>query len=75
MLGEKIATPFVYNVDSSHWEKELELKIVQRTSMAPIFGDTDYWDKNVEACGWRGTPSTCLHSLGFKKLFWNFKEV
>ena len=75
LLGEKIATPFVYNVDSSHWEKELELKIVQRTSMAPIFGDTDYWDKNVEACGWRGTPSTCLHSLGFEKLFWNFKEV
>ena len=73
--GAKISSPYVFPVDKSTWGKTVELKIVQKSSIAPIFGDTDYWDKNVEKCGWRGTPSTKNPPFGLNKLYWNFKEV
>lgn len=73
--GAKISSPYVFPVDKSTWGKTVELKIVQKSSIAPIFGDTDYWDKNVNSCGWRGTPSLENPPFGLNKLYWNFKEV
>ena len=72
LLGERIASPYVFEIDSSLWNKTVDLKIVQCSSMAPIFGDVDYWDKMSERSQWRGTPSPEKCSFGFENLCWSF---
>lgn len=57
-LGEKIHSPFIYNIDERFWNKKITLKIVQRSSMAPLFGDVKFFDENSETAQWRGTPNT-----------------
>ena len=69
-LGASISAPYEFNVDSKFWNEEILLSIEQYSSIAPIFGDTEYWDSEVENVGWRGTPSTKNHSFGFTKAFW-----
>ncbi|MBQ8145958.1 MAG: hypothetical protein IJ039_04170 [Clostridia bacterium] len=72
LIGEKISSPYVFNLDSSLWNKEVTLKIEQHSSMGAIFGDIEYWDKNVEKSGWRGTPSPSPHPFGIETLYWIF---
>ena len=62
--GMKAFTPYIFDIDKKYQGKSVNLKIVQYSSLAPIFGDVDYWDKNVITCGWRGTPSTENKRLG-----------
>lgn len=72
LVGEKISSPYTFDIDSSLWNKEVTLKIEQYSSIGPIFGDTDYWDKSVEKASWRGTPSTASHPFGFDAIYWIF---
>ncbi len=72
LLGKKISSPYVYTIDSSLWNKDVTLKIVQCSSMGAIFGDIAYWDKNVERASWRGTPATSSHPFGFDSIYWIF---
>ena len=65
LLGERSFAPYKYDVPKNLDSDEVELKIVQYSSIAPIFGDVDYWDKNVLNCGWRGTPSPSFKPFGF----------
>ena len=44
LSSEKITTPYIFGVEKELWGKEIELKIVQFSSIGPIFGDVDYWD-------------------------------
>ena len=74
LLGEKIISPFVFALTKAMCGKKAELKIVQYTSMAPIFGDVALWDREVEKCQWRGTPPTENRMLGFKEIKWCFNE-
>ncbi|MBO5338680.1 MAG: hypothetical protein J6A96_03145 [Clostridia bacterium] len=69
-LGEKICSPYIFNVPNNLWGKTVCLRIIQYSSMAPIFGDTDYWDKNAESSQWRGTPSTTKVLFGFDSIKW-----
>ena len=64
-LGKKAFSPYVFPVEPLENDTTATLKIVQYSSLAPIFGDTDFWDENVKSCGWRGTPSTTNKSFGF----------
>jgi hypothetical protein len=66
--GTKAFAPFTFHIDSSYKGKQVKIKIVQYSSMAPIFGDVDYWDKNVINCGWRGTPSTENKTFGIDNI-------
>lgn len=66
--GTKSFTPFTFNIDSMYRGKQVKIKIVQYSSMATIFGDVDYWDKNVINCGWRGTPSTESKTFGIDNM-------
>ena len=70
LSGEKITTPYIFNVEKEFWGKEIELKIVQFSSIGPIFGDVDYWDKNAKRSQWRGTPSTSETHFGFDEINW-----
>ena len=68
--GEKITAPYIFSVEKELWGKEIELKIVQFSSIGPIFGDVDYWDKNAKRSQWRGTPSTGKTHFGFDEINW-----
>lgn len=72
LMGEKIASPYIFDIDESLWNKKIILKIVQYSSLAPIFGDVDYWDKNAKISQWRGTPSPKQTLFGFKEINWIF---
>lgn len=70
LSGEKITTPYIFNVEKELWGKEIELKIVLFSSIGPIFGDVDYWDKNAKRSQWRGTPSSGETHFGFDEINW-----
>lgn len=70
LTGEKITAPYIFNVEKELWGKETELKIVQFSSIGPIFGDVDYWDKNAKHSQWRGTPSSGETHFGFDEINW-----
>ena len=70
LSGEKITTPYIFNVEKELWGKEIELKIIQFSSIGPIFGDVDYWDKNAKRSQWRGTPSSGETHFGFDEINW-----
>lgn len=70
MLGEKICAPYLYELDPAYKGKTVTVKITQYSSIAPIFGDTDYIDKVSEKVQWRGTPSTRKTLFGFQEINW-----
>ena len=72
LSGEKITAPYIFNIEKELWGKEAELKIAQFSSIGPIFGDVDYWDKNAKHSQWRGTPSTGETLFGFDEINWIF---
>ena len=67
MIGERVFAPYEYEIPKELCGKAASLKIVQYSSIAPIFGDVSYWDKAVEICGWRGTPSPNQPPFGISK--------
>lgn len=72
-LGSKAFSPFVYEIPSSLWGKRACLRIVQMSSLAPIFGDVEFWDKEIKECGWRKTPSTSNIPFGISKIFFKIQ--
>ncbi|MBQ9120932.1 MAG: hypothetical protein IJY12_01055 [Clostridia bacterium] len=71
-LGEKIAAPYIYPIGQDCHGQKVQLKITQYSSMAPLFGDVDYWDKTAEHSQWRGTPSPKQTRFGFSEINWIF---
>ena len=70
LSGEKISAPYIFNIKKELWGEETELKIAQYSSIGPVFGDIDYWDKNAKRSQWRGTPSTGKTLFGFDEINW-----
>ncbi len=70
LVDERIASPYIFDIDSKLSGKEVEIKIVQYSSIGPIFGDVDYWDKHTIHSQWRGTPSTSKTLFGFDEVNW-----
>ena len=68
LLGERAFSPYIFDIPTDMQGKDLDLKIVQYSSIAPIFGDIAHWDKTVTNCGWRGTPSPCQAPFGISKI-------
>ena len=71
-LGTCAFAPYAFPVDPSLWNQTICLKIIQLSSLSPIFGNVDFWDKTVPDCGWRGTPSPTHPPFGFTELRWLF---
>jgi len=74
LLGEKICSPYVYEIDKTLWNKTVNLKIVQHSSIAPIFGDLAYYN-NSETNKENGTHSAQPNSktlFGIKEMYWIF---
>lgn len=70
-IGERIYSPYVYPIEESFRGKRIKLRIVQRSSIAPIFGDVGYYDKKSDGIGCRGTPSPKATLFGFDKICWS----
>ena len=67
-IGKKIFSPYVYNVDKTLWGKTVDLKIVQYSSLGPIFGDIEYYDKNSASVSWKEIPPTEKTLFGFSSI-------
>ena len=65
LIGEKISDPYIYPFAESYGGKTVTLKIVQYSSIGPIFGDTKYYDRVSQAVEWRDTPQTHKTEFGF----------
>ena len=71
-VGVKAFAPYEFEIPRGVTGKNIEMKIVQYSSIAPIFGDVAFWDKTVESCGWRGTPPTENKYFGFSNIIIKF---
>lgn len=72
LIGEKICSPYTYNVDKNLWNTTVTLKIVQNSSMAPMFGDVEFYDKTSKNVKSKGTPATKKTIFGFDEITWLF---
>ena len=70
LMGESIASPYIYKIGKELYGKTITIKIEQYSSIGPIFGDTEYWDKNAAYSQWHGTPSTKETLFGFLSISW-----
>ena len=54
--------------------KLVDIKILQYSSIAPIFGDVDFWDIASKNVSWRGTPSPIKESFGFSSIAFEIED-
>ena len=71
-IDEKIFSPYTYDIDAALWNKKVHLKIVQYSSIAPIFGDITYYDTNSVSITWKGNPPIGITFFGFRNIDWIF---
>ena len=71
-LGEKICSPYIYDVDKNMQNSVINLKICQASTLGPIFGDIDYFDKNSDSVKWKNVKSVGKTLFGFDKISWVF---
>lgn len=69
-IGEKICSPYIYKIDNKYCGKIVNLKIIQYSSIAPILGDVEYWDKHSENVSWKGTKSPQKTNFGVSGAEW-----
>ncbi|MBE7037405.1 MAG: hypothetical protein E7404_00700 [Ruminococcaceae bacterium] len=69
LVDEKICHPFIFDIDSALWNKTVNIKIVQYSSIAPIFGDLKYYDKvSINNAGLKATPPDSEVKFGFESI-------
>ncbi|MBQ8859069.1 MAG: hypothetical protein IJ012_04690 [Clostridia bacterium] len=66
LLGEGIAPPYLYPVREELQGRTVRLRILQYSSMAPMFGNVSYWGQATKTSQWRATPSTGKTLFGFE---------
>lgn len=69
----KICSPYIFEVKKDLWNKEIDLKIIQYSSIAPIFGDTDYYNDVSTDVKWDNTPRRSGTFFGFDEIYWILK--
>ena len=72
LVDEKIYYPYIFDIDSSMRNKTVDIKIVQHSSMAPIFGDLKYFDKVLinRENGTHSVQPDYKTMFGFEKISW-----
>ena len=70
LVGEKICYPYMFDVENNN--ETVELKIVQHSSMAPIFGDLQYFDRMLinRENGTHSVQPNYKTMFGFEKINW-----
>ena len=67
-IGEGIIPPFRFLIPEEMKGQNTVLKIEHRSSIAPLFGDVDYFDKATREVKWRGTPAPTDTDLGVAEI-------
>lgn len=70
LVGKKICSPYIYNISEKWYDKNIVLKVVQYSSIAPIFGDVKYFDEHSENIQWKDAPLPSNSGFGFKEINW-----
>ena len=61
-------SPYVFDLGGK--TGEIELKIVQYSSISALFGDIEYFEKVSDKISWHGTPSPDKTLFGFTEFNW-----
>jgi len=72
LVGEKICYPYIFDVDESVVGKTVTIKIVQHSSIAPVFGDLKYFDEVLvnRENGTHSVQPDYKTMFGFEKISW-----
>ena len=60
--------PYEFDICDDVKNKQVSLKIVQYSSLGPIFGDVKFFEDNLKGDFWRGTPVPQKTLFGFDKI-------
>lgn len=61
--GDAVYPPYNFNIPQKAIGKEVDVKIVQASSLGPIFGDVEYFTQNSKITNWK-TPSPEQEAFG-----------
>ena len=72
LVDEKMCYPFVFDVTDSMGGKTVDIKIVQHSTMAPMFGDLQYFDRVLinRENGTHSVQPNYKTMFGFDKINW-----
>lgn len=70
LMGKRIHSPYIYEIDSELCGKDAELKIVQYSSLGPVFGDVRFWDEHSNKVSWKGTENVGQTNFGIGSAAW-----
>lgn len=69
LIGDLICYPYVFKIDKSLWNKCINIKIVQHSSIAPIFGDLKYFERvSINNPGLKATQPDGKAMFGFESI-------
>lgn len=69
-IGACCRMPYLYEIPACFSGKVCRLTVEQYSSIAPIYGDVDYFDKQTAVVSWRNTPTPQKTEFGFDSLEW-----
>jgi len=72
LCDERIAPPYIFEIEKAYCGKKVCLTITQYSTLGPIFGDAGYYNQNSPTVKWVGTPIPTGTSFGFEKIRWVF---
>lgn len=65
--GERIYSPYVFQIDEKYKNETVELKIIQYSNIGPVFGDVDYYTENSKTTNWK-TPAPSEAKYGCDRI-------
>ncbi len=68
LVGEKIQIPYTFDLDHALCGKTVKLSIKQSTSVAPLFGDVEYWHKTSNNVVWKNLRSPIPEPFGTEQI-------
>ncbi|MBR5308689.1 MAG: hypothetical protein IKU43_07945 [Clostridia bacterium] len=68
LIDSKCFKPFIYSLCDEFRGTKVTLRIVQYSSIGPIFGDDEYYGKNSEAILWKNAPCITKTEFGFDSI-------
>ena len=68
LIGEKIASPYIFYLDDRFKGKNVTLKIVQHSNIGNMFGDVEYFRDASKTAQWKGAPVPKRTYFGFDKI-------
>ena len=72
LVDEKICYPYIFKIDSGFSGKKIKLTFEQFSSIAPIFGNLEFYTKVIPNAQWDGAPLPHETRFGWEEINWIF---